>query len=818
MLSKQDITALFSLAYYEASQLENCDMRLVADSLETIRSKMTTGNPYQIWEQMPLDKTKFPSDELIGVLVRLRNSFFILLHEKQSSEINNAFKSDPQQAFEVWIRAFAEAAVFYQEESLDKLIKHVGLWDNAPNNPLARYQKIVNLIQDERWPDTFSIYESIGDDTRHSPETRVAAYVCLVEIIIYFYPDVTQAKTYLNKADQLLPEYFLTRRAWGEYHLVINETQKARDILLQAISLKPEDYSSFNFIGDCFKAEGNVDGAESWYKDALRKNFLQSESYIRLIDLYADKRWLAQKQSQLNQSFEEVVRLQKLVLASGNGVGAEDQTSDFNTSALHKVYRHMGSGWYANGDLPKAEAWYKKAKETLPHLTSSIIDIAYLRIYQNDMPSALEYLSTALSMDKTNFETHWAFAYYYSQLQNKEEAIKSYDECLRLRPHWKDWVYNFLGNLYYGLREYHTAASYYQKSFEINDNNKVYKTNYALAVKGINEELLNNGNYAEAEKNLKAVVALTNDAADWTDLARLYKDWGASFTTAKNYLQAEEHYKKAIQILEANKLGTKESALELAQFYASRGDFKQAEIYTLKALNEDRQNIKYLDYLCYIYEQTYQNDKGIPYYEEMLRIDPKHSGAKNGLGIAYYVKKDYELAIKYYQEAIALKDDEPVYHENLGLVFEQQGKYEEAIICYQMALKLSPENSKIINLIGLMHYRMHDYAAAVEYYRRAISLDPENWIYFSNLGIAFRDAGKRVEAIEAQKKVVLLKPDDYLSWNELGVLFYEIGDTQEAIKYYRKAIEINPSDSIVHNNLTLAVEDEERGNQAKASV
>ncbi|MBD2682235.1 MULTISPECIES: tetratricopeptide repeat protein [Nostoc] len=65
----------------------------------------------------------------------------------------------------------------------------------------------------------------------------------------------------------------------------------------------------------------------------------------------------------------------------------------------------------------------------------------------------------------------------------------------------------------------------------------------------------------------------------------------------------------------------------------------------------------------------------------------------NGLGYAYFIQEQYDLAIRQYKEALKYKPDYVTALNNLGHAYEKKKLNTQALQTYEEALKFAPNNS-----------------------------------------------------------------------------------------------------------------------------
>ncbi len=92
-------------------------------------------------------------------------------------------------------------------------------------------------------------------------------------------------------------------------------------------------------------------------------------------------------------------------------------------------------------------------------------------------------------------------------------------------------------------------------------------------------------------------------------------------------------------------------------------------------------------------------DTAIRLYARALRIDPRSSKAYNGLGIAYFRKKDFDKALEAYLNAAKLKPDQLEIHYNLALTYLAKGQNDKATAEIQKVLRLGSHLPHIKNII-----------------------------------------------------------------------------------------------------------------------
>ena len=772
MMTKEDITAIFSAAYAKASLADDCNMRLVADLFETVRNQIDIEQPYSAWDYIILDTMKFDNDYTIKLLLSLREAYFSHLYEKLLTHLNNLYPSDEEEALQLWRSVYAEAAVHYRYDLVCLLSRQRKQW-NVNDSSADKYEKLSGYIRENRWVDALPFYEEIAENKEIDNVIRAFSSITMMEIVLYYYPENSKALKHLDLARTLLPDHFITKRAESVYFLRTSEIQKARNGLLQVISMKSADYVSFNFMGDCFFAEAKYENAEDWYHEAIQKNLLHTESYRRLLFLYGDKSWFREKEPMMIPLLEKIEKRRETGLNTSFDHRIPGAGDCFKDLVLFDSYRDVGASWFAVQNYEKSEEWYFKAMTLQPDVVAALLDLAYVKQAQKLPDEELQYFLRALKTDPNHFDVHWGLAFYYQDHGNKELALNHFNECLRLRPHWSDWVNNFIGNLFYSFKEYHESEIYYRKSVETNTQYMTYRQNLAGALEAQADQLSGESQQTESERLYLAAVGCDTTADRWNKIGNFYYRSG-------RWNEAADCYHKAITLNET-----------IAVFHENLG---------------------------LAFENLHKTSEAEQSYLKALELDKESGRYFNRLGVFYFNNQLVEKAIEYYHKAIDIEPGASLYYENMAFAYEIKQQPDTAIVYYEKALSVNPQSGKIYNSIGLIYFNRGEYGKSIEYYRKAVALDENNGVFLTNLAMALNYSDQKEEAFELYKKAVQYKDDYYLSWNDLGVLFYERGEMDEAIGCYQKSIALLATNPVIFSNLALAFNAQGKVDEARAVI
>jgi spermidine synthase len=78
------------------------------------------------------------------------------------------------------------------------------------------------------------------------------------------------------------------------------------------------------------------------------------------------------------------------------------------------------------------------------------------------------------------------------------------------------------------------------------------------------------------------------------------------------------------------------------------------------------------------------------FYKKAIEKAPEHLAAHKNLGVVYYRKEQWPLAIRQYEKIVALSRHEAKMHNNLGILYDRVGATDKARRSWQTAMELDP--------------------------------------------------------------------------------------------------------------------------------
>jgi len=334
---------------------------------------------------------------------------------------------------------------------------------------------------------------------------------------------------------------------------------------------------------------------------------------------------------------------------------------------------------------------------------------------KRDYKTAINFFQKATEYDPKDAITYNCIGTTYYRLEDYYNGIKFCQKAISVNPLYAEAYYN-VGYGYHLKENYDMALDYYQKAVEINPNN------------------------VEAKDALESIKEYNQ-----TKKQQQYVDLGIQSCQKRDYNAAIKYHQQAID-LDPN----------YADAYSRIG-----EAYTCKE----------------------EYDNAIKYYKKALKLNPNHADAYY-LGLSYDAKADFTNSLKYYKKALVYNPDYDPAIYKIGLIYYNRGNYDlaikkinEAIRLDTKAFKPRPYTAWLYNSLGLAYSKKGNQVAAIQNYQKALKIEPGFEQAQINLEQA-RNQTAKTEPSVSQNNVTpepLFTPHQTL--NKLRDRMYCVGET-----------------------------------------
>jgi tetratricopeptide (TPR) repeat protein len=326
-----------------------------------------------------------------------------------------------------------------------------------------------------------------------------------------------------------------------------------------------------------------------------------------------------------------------------------------------------------------------------------------------ELSPAIPLNITTDEIESKSAEVWFNKGFALSSLGKHDEAIKAYDDAIRLNPN--------------------DASAWNNKGTALYTQGK-----YDDAIKAFDEAIRLNPKYADAWNNKGTALC---KLSKYDDAVKAYDE---AIRLGPNYANA--WYNKGLALKDQGKHEDAIKAWDEAIIRLNPPDpSKLAEIWNNKGA-------------VLLLQGKY--DDAITCFDKAIRLDPSIVTAWINKGAALKNQGKYDDANKASDEAIRLNPNYAEAWNNKGVALGSQGKYDEAIKCFDEAIRLNPPDPSKLALAwnnkGVALGSQGKYDEAIKCFDEAIRLNPNDALAWNNKGDALKLLGLTVDADAAFAK------------------------------------------------------------------
>jgi tetratricopeptide (TPR) repeat protein len=223
-----------------------------------------------------------------------------------------------------------------------------------------------------------------------------------------------------------------------------------------------------------------------------------------------------------------------------------------------------------------------------------------------------------------------------------------------------------------------------------------------------------------------------------------------------------------------------------------------------------------------IYIRRDDPDRAIPFFEEVLSLEPKLAVARANLSIALIKKRRPKDAIVLLRDGLAGGARAPRMAHILADLLKAQGNYSEAAELCRTALawlrrytppgpiggkKVEKEGmeAQIRQTLGEVLEKQNQVEEALQEYSKAVELCRDDADARVRLGVLLSGKGKLEEAIHHFREAGRHAPNLFAAHYNLGLILANRGDLEGAIQAFRDAVRANKDSANAHYQLANAL-------------
>ena len=187
--------------------------------------------------------------------------------------------------------------------------------------------------------------------------------------------------------------------------------------------------------------------------------------------------------------------------------------------------------------------------------------------------------------------------------------------------------------------------------------------------------------------------------------------------------------------------------------------------------------------------------EGLVYLQRAINAYPEYIDGLILMGNAQWeLTKNINQALPYYYQILAINPYHQNTLQNFYIIVEQSKNTEDKINAYKTLLRYNPnEMTAYLNLGRTYGREKNDLKNAQLYLETALKIAPNNYEVLSNLGTLYGLSKSYNAAIDALEKAAKMNPIIAKTQIDLGLSYYYLGQLELAKSSFDKAVQIDNS-------------------------
>lgn len=249
--------------------------------------------------------------------------------------------------------------------------------------------------------------------------------------------------------------------------------------------------------------------------------------------------------------------------------------------------------------------------------------------------------------------------------------------------------------------------------------------------------------------------------------------------------KAISQYHKAIEIWEQYLVHDDRNITVLtrvADAYRKIHDFKKSKLLYLRVLDMEESNAYALIGLGHLHYDFKEYKDALFYWMRMVDANPDHIDIRvlTSIGNCHRKLKTFDKGLPYFEQALSL--DPKNFYALFGIADCYRGMNQQfrSIEYWNKILEMDPRNKVILTRTGDAYRNTGDYATAAEYYNRAMDIDFD---IYAALGLALicKGEGKYTEAVARLSSLIKGDVRNYRLYIDLADCYLKMGKKKDAL-------------------------------------
>jgi|GEM_PF-6870802 len=437
-----------------------------------------------------------------------------------------------------------------------------------------------------------------------------------------------------------------------------------------------------------------------------------------------------------------------------------------------------------------------------------------------------------------------------NELQQKNElaeAIKTYEEILRMEPRYKGMANIYLAYLYERFGNFNKAKIIYGEiingapgtqaaglAMRLLDNISD-KKRLVEKKKNVENQILRDSSQKRQQQlyyQLGAIKGLLGDfqgseqaygrsveLGPYTYIGQKAKfNLGFSYKMQGKYVDSQKVFEEFSQEFPYNKLApdsyywTADSLLGQAKYEEAFVKFEQvsatfknkyiAPISLFRAGYSCLYDLKDPERAKKYFDKIEKEFSGSPLITHVMTSDYINMGnIYREAGFRFMLQGKFEEAEQNFKEALRYNPADARAYSGLGSIKGLMQNYEGAIVDATKGTRLAPFDSYTYAALGFMYILKNNFVLAMKFYRKALENDPSYAAVEYNIGWIYQNSSRNDKAVDSYKNAIKHDPKMAVAHNNLGSCLWKEEKFEMALDEFSLAVQLDPNLAEVHFNL-----------------
>ena len=234
--------------------------------------------------------------------------------------------------------------------------------------------------------------------------------------------------------------------------------------------------------------------------------------------------------------------------------------------------------------------------------------------------------------------------------------------------------------------------------------------------------------------------------------------------------------------------------LAKAQNAVTAHDWTTAARLYKELLRGDESNVEYIQQLGSIFVRAGQDEKAIPYYEQMVSMNPESTDAMVSLGAIFRRLKRYEDSVNILHKAQEISSVSSTINYNLGFTYKEMGDYDDAIDSFESVISHNPNDVLAHNHLGSIYFAKKEYNKAIAAYKKGLQVDQNHPILNYNLALVYEEVKNYPDAVRSFEIALKTRPGWLDAIRDFSELLIKCQETKQAQELVEQSIKLHPDD------------------------